>query len=54
MKVAIAIVGLLALLQAVTAIQSPPDATLDVAEGTWIKQLSRIVDLPTTYNPDVT
>ena len=51
MKVAIAIVGLLALLQAVTAL--PPAVLFHAAEDILIKTITRIVAIPKTHNYEV-
>ena len=53
MKVAIAIVGLLALLQAVTAQTADNDTAFDEAENTLIQRISGIVKIPNTHNYEV-
>ena len=53
MKVAIAIVGLLALLQAVTAQLASPEVIFQGAEKALIKKIAGIVEIPNPHNYEV-
>ena len=53
MKVAIAIVGLLALLQAVTAPTPLPDKVFQEAEKALIKRIAGLVAIPISHNYEV-